>query len=464
MKNNWYIILLMLISGSFLNAQESLTVSLKEAQQYAIEHAYSSQTKTLDIEKAKKKVWETTAIGLPQVNGSVQFQNFLDIPTQVLPDFVSPAVTATLVNAGILPPSALENQEETFIAAQFGTNYNLTAGGQISQLLFDGSYIVGLQSAKLYVELSESELEKDLITIRKNIYNSYSSVLVSQENLATLQASKQAVETLLNETNALYQSGFAEDTDVDQLRLTLNSLDNQIAFATNQIEVAKNLLKFQMGAPLESTIELTDNLDSFVAQATPELAESKVDVNNLIDFKMIQLQKRSSLMLHKLEQSKALPSVGAFFSHQQQALGNEFNFFSSDGTWYPSTVWGLSVSIPILSGGGRYFKMQQTKIEIEKSAILEQQVEQSLQLAAISSKANYVNALKVLENAKTNMQLAKKIQERFAIKFKEGLASSIELTQAQNQFLSAQGNYILAMYDLIQSKAELDQSLGNFNQ
>ena len=222
--------------GKTARAQQSFT--LKEAQDYAVENSYQTQSAHFDVEKAKKVIKETVAIGLPQVSGNFNFQNFLEIPTQVLPDFISPTVIATLIENDLLEPGAAPQGEPQSIAAQFGTKYNVSGGIKVEQLIFDGSYIVGLQASRTYLQLSQNSLEKSEKQIKEAVMRAYTSVLIAEENYKIQQEAESSLSKTLTETTAFYENGFSEEQDVDQIRLlhvnALNSLKN----AERQVELA----------------------------------------------------------------------------------------------------------------------------------------------------------------------------------------------------------------------------------
>lgn len=444
-------------------AATSKEFTLKQAQDFAVENSYSTKSAMLDEKKAVQRVRETTAIGLPQINASAGFQNFLDVPTQVLPDFISPVVVGTLVQNGLLPQSALDNMPENYIAAQFGTKYNMSFGASVSQLIFDGSYIVGLKAASAYVQLSTVQVEKSEIEIKNAVAQAYATVLIAQENAKILKQTKTNLNKTLEETKALLENGFVEESDVDQLVLNTLNLDNSIMAAERQIDVAFNLLKFQMGMPVNDIIALTETLENIIptSEIANKLAATEANPTAHIDYKILDVNKNLMQLAMRNEQAKLLPSLAGSFSAQRNALGNEFNFFGKDGQWYPNTMWGLSLNVPIFSSGMRYYKIQQAKVDYEKATIQQQQVEQSIIMQTIKAKADFSVAIDQLSNDKQNLELAEKIHGKTTIKYKAGMVSSFELTQADNQLLNAQGKYIGSMFNLIDTKLTLDKLLSN---
>ena len=214
-----------------LSAQEQLT--LKQAQDYAVKNAYAVQSAQLDFKKVEEQIKETKAKGLPQINASGSFQNFLDIPVQVIPDFISPAVFGTLLQTGVLPTD-YPQPEATFVEAQFGTEYTASLGITASQLIYDGTFLIGLKAVRGVRELTNVQLEKTEEEIKVQIAGAYHLCLAAEENVKILQESLAILEKTLSDTRALYTNGFVEEQDVEQLELSMSSISNQIQYARNQ--------------------------------------------------------------------------------------------------------------------------------------------------------------------------------------------------------------------------------------
>jgi outer membrane protein TolC len=432
----------------FVNAQKSENAfSLTQAVNYALKNNYNVLNAERDIEAAKKKVWETTAIGLPQVSAEAKFQNFIDLPTNLIP-------------ANVFNPLAPEGE---YAELQFGTNYNTSATVSASQLIFDGSYIVGLQAAKTYKELSINKKKKTEQEIKEVVVQAYHTVLVAIENQKILNQSFESVKTLLNETKALHNEGLTEEQNVDQLQLNLSNLKNAVNQAKMQIEIAKNMLKFQMGMEINEPIELTDNLIFLIEndeKNSLDMSMQEFNFSGHFDYQLIQTSEKLMLLNYRKEKYAFAPSIAAFFSHQQSNMSNNFDAFS-DGKWYPTTLWGISLKVPILTSGMRLSKMGQAKIEYEKAKTTSKQVEQGLILQAQTAQSNFNSAYNTYNNQKENLDLARSIHNKTIKKYGEGVVSSMELTQSQTQLLSTEGMYIKSILDLLNAKSALKKALGN---
>lgn len=442
-------------------AQEK-TFSLKEAQDYAVKNSYQAKTGMLNIGIAEKNIKSYIGTGLPQVNGEAKFQNYVDIPTTVIPNFISPAVTGTLIQNGLLPPSAADQPANPeFVEAQFGTKYNLSAGLNASQLIFSGTYFVGLQAAKTYALASRQGLEKSENDIREAVAQAYHTALVAKENETVLQQSKKNLDKTLFETTELYKNGFAEEMALDQLQLLVSNVTNGITSAQQQAENSMQLLKFHMGMPVEEKIALKDSLSSLISTTADETILSKnIDLANHIDFKLASTQERLMSLNEKAEKTKYLPTLAGFFTYQQSALRNEFNFTKKNEDWYPATIWGITLQVPVFSGLSKYQNVGKAKLELEKSQIMKAQVEQGLKLQMQTAKSDYLVALNQYKSEKENLTLAEKIRNKILIKYNQGMATSLELTQTENQYLSSQGNYIRAVFQLLNAKTRLDKLMG----
>lgn len=430
---------------AFSFAQETQSLSLQQAQSYALEHNYDKVSADNDLLIAKKKIWETTGIGLPQVNFEAKLQNFIDIPTSLVP-------------ANAFDPNAPADE---FAELQFGTDYNNSATISATQLLFDGSYLVGLKASRVYKEYAEKNVAKTEIDVKEEVAQAYYLVLVAEENKKILAEVATTTQKLLDETIKIHEEGLVEEQNVDQLRLTLNDINNSLAEAERQISISKNLLKYQIGYDINGNIELTDNIDQLLEFTNPEnVMSNEFDFNNHVDYQMIKVNERLMKLNFNKEKFSFAPSLAAFFSHSQQNMSNDFDAFSG-GKYFPQTVWGVSLQLPIIAGGSRLAKTGQAKIEYQKAQTMSKKVEQGLILQAERSKSEYNSALSIYNNQKEGLALASKINNQSIIKYNEGIISSLELSQTQNQYLETEGKYIKSLLDLFNAKSNLNKALGS---
>jgi outer membrane protein len=433
-----------IISTIAIKAQEKKSFSLISAQNFAVENSFQVKNAKTDIEIARKKIMETTAIGLPQLNAEGNFQDFINIPTQVIP-------------AKAFNPAA---DPSVLAPVRFGTNYNSSASIVASQLIFSGQYLVGLQASKTYASLSMQNLSKTESEIRRAVAQSYFTVLMALENKEVLKKTLENSEKIWQETQQLYKNGLVEESAVDQLELLVSNLKNAKSKIEKQTELAYMLLKFQMGMNIEDPIELTETLVGILGQIQAEnLVSNEFKAQSHIDFQLLETQKRLMTLNLKKERVAYMPRIATFLSHSKNAFRNDLSF-GAGTPWYPATIWGLKVSLPIFDGGGQFARTKSAKLELEKTINNQSMLEQSLKLQVQSAKSSLSNAIEVLKTEKQNLALAEKIQDKTLKKYKEGISSSFELTQIQNQYLTTQSNYINAMFELLNANQKLEKALG----
>ncbi|MCU0236442.1 MAG: TolC family protein [Acidobacteria bacterium] len=425
-------------------AAAALQFSLKQAQDHAVQFSTETRNSRIDVAMARKRIWETTASGLPQVSASLSYRDNLKIPT-------------TLIPAQFLDPDAGEGE---FIGLKFGTQHNATLDITASQLVFNGSYIVALQASKVFLRLSENQLEKKEIDVRETVANTYHLVLLAEKNREILRSSLENMRRTWQETDAMHRAGFSEATDVDQLQLAVSDLENTLATTERQVETAYRLLKLQMGIGPDRPVTLSDTLASILAAMDPGLpAPEGFELARHIDFRVMETQERSMAMLLKREKAEYLPTVTAFFSLSRSAMRDRFNFFSRGGDWYPATILGLNLSLPLFTSGSRPARVAQARLELEKTQNLKRQVADSLKLALAQARSDFTAALEREKNTAGMAALAQRIFNDTQGKFSQGLAGSMELTQAHNQYLNAESGHAQAVVQVLDARLRLDKAL-----
>lgn len=420
--------------------QESYSFTLDEAIAHALENNYQVLNAERDIQAAIKKKWETTAIGLPQVDANINYQNNFELQKQLVPaEFFGG-------NAG------------EFAEVAFGTKHTMAASATLSQLIFDGSYLVGLQSAKVYLQISENAKEKTDLEIREMVINAYGNVLLANESIKVLQSNKTSLEKTLHETNETYKNGLTEEENVEQLQITLSQINSSLSYANKRANISLDMLKFVLGIELDKSLTLQDNLDQLTLQNI-DLAStnSEFNIENNIDYKIGQNNLKSSELLVKLEKSKALPSLAAQVNFGYNAFSDTFTFLQSNQQWLNYSNLGVGLSIPVFSSLARSSRTQQAKIALEQAEINLKQTEQQLLLEFETAKNEYQYSIEQYNVSKENLRLAERIENKQNIKFKEGISSSFELTEAQRQLYATQQTYLEAMISVINTKTTLDK-------
>jgi outer membrane protein TolC len=437
---NKYIYLICFFSFTlFVNAQEkTMEISLEDAINFALQNSYNSAVANNDILSAEKTKWETTTMGLPQINAKVDYQNFLKQQV-TLADFDGDGVN------------------EEFL---FGTKQNVNATITLTQLLFDGSYLVGLESAKTYLKISEQAKEKTALTTRETVINTYGNVLVTEKSLEILLNNKIVNDRILKGARLGYENGLAELEDVEQFEIIEGNINSNIRSTRRLKNIAYKLLNISLGNKINTKLILTDTLDALVlTNLNLDILSESFNLEKNIDYKIAENDRESKRLLMKLEQSKALPSLNAFLNYGAQANSNSFTFLEGSQRWFDSSLLGVSLNIPVFSSFKRSARTAQAKIALENADIRLEEAKQRLSLAAESAKSDYQLSIDNYQTAKKNLNLAEKIEKKQQIKFKEGITTNFDLLQAQNQLYNQQSAYIKAMLNIIATKATLENAL-----
>lgn len=439
------LILTLLFVSLFLNAQdkkETYSFTLQQAIDYAIANNYTAINAKRDIDAAKQKKWETTATGLPQITSNLQYLNNLDFQVQ--------GVSGNAFNPGGDP------NEISTIA--FGTKHSANASATLNQLIFDGSYIVGLQSAKVYLQISQNAKEKTDLEIKEMVTNAYGNVLLARESVLIFEKNKTTLEKTLFETTETFKNGLTEEENVEQLQITLTQLKSSLSNAQKRAEIALNLLKISVGIDINNDVTLTEKLDDLaVKNVDLTILAEEFNSQNSIDYKIQQNNEESKRLLLKLERYRALPTVGAQLNYGANTFSNEFDIISTQQKWYNYSNFGVNVSLPIFSSFRDRARTQQAKIAFEQAKTQLTETEQRLKLQFQQAKTDYEYSIEQYSASKSNLKLAERIEGKQQIKFKEGLSTSFEFTEAQRQLYTAQQNYLQAMIDVMNKKATLDK-------
>lgn len=447
MKPTIRLLFLLLVSGQIVTAQSlpdsTYNFTLQECIQFAYEHQDSMENARLDIKSAEYKVKETIGIGLPQINGTAQLTDYIKVPTTLL-------------------PGEFFDQPGTFIPVKFGVKYQSSVGLEVNQLLFDGSYIVGLQATKTYKELSQRSFTRTKIQTNVTVTKAYYQVLVSNEQIGLLDANINQLKQQLNETQQLNKSGFVEKIDVDRLTVQFNNLVTTRENTMRLLALNYQVLKFQMGMPVENKLILLDKISDVQLENTQDVAiEDTTAYQNRIEFNLVETQKKLYELDLKRQKSRFLPSLSAFANTSLSYQDDRFrNLYSQN---YPSTYVGLRLNVPVFSGFQKINQVRQASITVQKTQNSLHNLKNALNLEANKSRIFFVNSLQSLHNQKSNQTLAREVLRITKIKYEQGVGSSIEVTQAQTALEDADNKYIQALYDALINKVDLEKATGKIN-
>jgi outer membrane protein len=414
--------------------------SLVDAKLYALDNNLSVKNAENDNETARQRYIEIRGMGLPQIDMSGTFNNFVNLPVQV-------------VDASFINPMAPEGETIEFRA---GTTYSATGQIQASQLLFNGSYIIGLKAADYLMKLQANASDVTKEDVLFNVIQAYQLAAVAKENIQFVDSMVLITEQLIEKQENYLELGLMKQEDFDQLKFSLLSAKNSQVAAELQYKNALSLLKFSMGYPMEESIEITDNSESLMAQ--PSLSTGSIQ-NNLT-YQLLEKQVTLSELNIQNNRFQSLPTLSAFFNHQYNAFRNEFNFFA-DEKWYPQTVWGLQLNVPIFSGLSRRAVTAQSRITLMNDQNKLEQMEQTLKFQVDQAQNNLQSARSQNELQKANVALARSLYENAIAKEEVGQGNSIAITQQYNQLIMAKAQYTGTLIELFSAQLELDKIYNN---
>lgn len=422
------------VTAITVSAYAQKALSIDEAWQYAVDNNVNVQKAKIDQTIADQKVKETIGIGLPQVSAQSRYMNYLKIPVMFV-DFQG--------NGNLME-------------FPMGHKHNWNNGITVQQLLFNGSYIVGLESAKTYKETAALVEEKTELSIKEGVLMTYAGILATDENIKTLEENQKVLEKNLSDTKIIYKTGLTEYQNVEQLEYSsknLSTVINNLKRTRTKLLIG---LKYMIGYPMDQDLVLTSGFDEILAKNNVLNSNEGYNFENHIDYRLKKNQLRINELLLKLEKSKALPTLASFFSVNANATGQKLDNLN----WNKPVYWGLQLDIPIFSGLQRHWKTEQAKLNVQKANLDLLDTQKNLQNKVGSTSIDYENALASYNNAKELIDLSESIYKKQQIKFKEGMGTSFELSQAESQLYDAQTKYYQAALNLIQAKTKLDEALG----
>ena len=430
-------LLLVLALPLAISAQENLT--LEEALEFGFENNTDFKNTQLDAAIRKQFAFEVMTEGFPQINLNLDYSFAFEQQVSIVP-------------AGVFGPDELE-----FIFAQPQTA-NLTA--DVSQLIFDSRYIYGVKARKALLESADFQVEQARINTSEAITKAYFGALISQEAFELLSQNEATLKSILDETKATYAEGLIDELSVNRLELNMSNLLTQIVKQENQWENALLNLKYVIGMPNDSAITLAGDFDELVNNFTFD-ASAEVNPNNRIETKMLANQAELKQYDIKQARSSYFPSLYAYALYGTLAQRQDFNFFDTNLRWFDFGTVGFKLNIPVFDGLKSKSQVQQRKLELEKIENNQENFQQIINLQATSAQNNLANALNEYDNQQENLALANKILTKTIIMFNEGVGSSFELSQAQQEYTNTMINYTQSVYNLLIAKLEVNKALGS---
>ena len=440
------IILLLAFTSYSFSQGEVTSLSLSDAVEYGIENNRNLVNAEREIKMAYKERWKTIAIGLPNVTLDLNYLNYLELPTS------------------LIPAEFFGGQKGEFSEIQFGTEQTAIGSVRMEQLLFDGSWLVGLEYSKIYLAASENFYEKTFLEVRESIVKLYSLAVILNEGILLLENNLENFKKDLFEVTELYKNGFEEIENVEQIKITLAQAELSLLQAKKTKENQTNLLKLVLGIDLEDDLILTTSINDFIADNiifSNSFEDFNTDKN--IDVKISQNIFDTKRIEYKLEKSKQLPKISGFLSGTYTGYNNEFDFTNKAQNWFGSSVLGVNLEIPVFNAFKLNVSSQKAKIAMNQAMTNLEEQEEKTQ-AKVQEKLNdYQLAIRTLNVSEQNMRLSVSIEEKNSIKFFEGIVSSFEFRQAQLQLLDSQQKYLNSVLELISIKTELETLFNNTN-
>ncbi len=419
------------------------TFSLAEAQAYALEHNPNMENARLDVEAARQRIWENTAMGLPQVSASASYTNNLQLLTT------------------LIPGEFFGGEPGSYVPVKFGTQHNASAVVIANQLLFNGPYIVGLQAASTYKDLTSRNLQKQEAEVKEAVAQSYYSILLAEAGRDAFSRNLESMRQRLEETRALQKTGFLEETDVDQIQIAVSTLENEYVAAGQLAEMSYRFLEHRMGYDPDGHIGISESLEDIISGLSRAVLEQDFNVSRHYDYRIMDTREKLAYLQVRMNKFEYMPTLSAYLSHQQMAMRNSFDFADKDQDWYPASTFGLNLSVPVFSSGMRRAKVGQSRVELEKTRNMKKDLTSALELQVHQARINFRTAYQKYLNERSSIELSQKIFDRTSVKYQKGLASSLEMTLATEQLTGAHTGFISAMVDLLNSKLALDKALGN---
>lgn len=432
-----FILITAVSAGFTVKAQDAsgtLSLTVRQAVDYAIDHNRSVAAARYDLLASEKGVWESIAAGLPSVEASASLSNNLAIMTRIIDFGGSP------------------------MPFKFGTNYDAAVGVSASTLLFNAPWLIGIQTAKMASNLARQGMRQSILETKENITTLYFLILTMEETQKVVDANIENLRTILLSTRAMYETGMAESTDVDQMQSTVTMLENTSSSMLRTREVNYNMMRFLLGVPAETEIILTETLAQITEEINIEslMAEEFIPENNLT-WQLTESQLALSELGLKSARAASLPTLAGTIYYNRTGMGDKLMHMQ----YFPYSAVALQLQVPIFASGLRHVRVTKAKITLDKTRNTRLMVSDQLMMQERQLRFNLLNANEQFNSQKANIEIAARVLESFSNKYEQGMASSLELTQANNNYLTAQNNYISALLTLLQTKVAFDKLMNN---
>ncbi len=444
MKKNLLILFTFLLSATSLSAQEVVELNLRESLTYALENNVNTKNARLETLISKATVKETTATGLPQITGAVNLNYNPTIPVVFLPN---------------QPPFGDPTNPSDVIPARFGVSFQSGVAVNVTQMVLDGSFFVGLKAAKTYQALTQLDVVKAENDVIENVKKAFFGVLVNQERIRLASSNLSRIDSLLSETQSLFDAGFSEKIDVSRIKVQRNNTYSQLERSKTAYEISKQLLKLQMGLPPQYDINIAETL----SELNPE--EELVGMLTMEGISRIEIdQLNTNLELTNLDlkynKSQYLPTIDATGFIQRTGAGNTLQNVYDPANWFSSSLIGLRMEIPIFDGLSKSARIQKNRLQLNQLQNQKIFLDDNIALEIYEARTSLRNDLNILEVQRENMALAQEVFDMAKIKYNEGVGSNFEVVEADASLIEAEINFLAALYDGLIAKVDLEKALG----
>ena len=431
---------LFLLGSLVANAQ---SFSLKQAVDYAIKHQVQVKNSQIDLQNASAKISEIKAMGLPQVNGSVALTNNIVLQRVFIP-------------ARIFNPAAPEGE---LIAAKFGVENSGFANVTLSQLVFDGTYLLGLKASSVYKDLAVKSLTQSKQQVAENVTKAYYGILVNEKRLGLLSLNVARLDTLLKETRALNKQGFVEKIDVQRLDVQANNLRTELENVFRLQELSISLLKFQMSYPMDEPIRLSETLDQVELSTFNLNLKGEFSYANRIEYSILQTQENLAELDVKSIKAGYLPRLLLNANYGYNAGANAFGDLMTK-QWFDNSAITVALQIPIFDGYSKKYRAIQSQNNLQKVRQSFDLLKSSIDMQRSQAKITLKNALESMKEQKANLDLANEISRVTRVKYQNGVGSNLEVLNAESSIKESQANYFTALYNALIAKVEVEKANG----
>ncbi len=460
------LLLVFLWSVQGLQAQTVHRLSAKEAVDLAFKNLPELKNLKIDYTIAVARNREIVGAAYPQIEGNLQMNRFLAIPVTPLPDFITPQVYGVLNDEKVQNSStgqviSVPQTDPRIIPAQFGVPWTAQAGFSVQWLLFQPEVFAGILARKEVLNYSEKNITVAEDKAKENVMNSYYLILVTQEQLKLVNNSVIRLDKLYSDVTQMYKNGFSEKLDVDRSLVAFNNVKSVQNQLNNSLSLAFAALKLAVGIPQADSLVLTDAL-------TPELIKQQLpnsegfSYQNRSEIRLLESARRLQEYDLKRYQLQKYPTVATFWNYNRSAFRQEFNFLKSGSQfqWFPSSIVGLSMQVPIFTGGARLQRVKQARLRMDQLDNNIAQTKMLIDFQLEQARISYRNAVLDLDVNASNLELATGVYNLSKKKFEQGLGTSFEVINAENELQTAQSNYLRSLYNAVQAQISWKRATG----